>query len=61
MSTDLTPIFPAISPQSDALSKDLKRRCFKFVGSTVIYAHMQAAGWINDHLITCFRHKALGG
>lgn len=47
---------PATSPQSDALSQDLKRRGFKFVGSTIIYAHMQAVGMINDHVISCFRH-----
>lgn len=50
---------PATSPESDALSKDLKKRGFKFVGSTVIYAHMQAAGLVNDHVVTCFRHKAV--
>ena len=49
---------PATSKQSDALSKDLKQRGFKFVGSTIIYAHMQAVGMVNDHLVTCFRHKA---
>ncbi len=48
----------ATSPESDAFSKDLKKRGFKFVGSTVIYAHMQAVGMINDHTIKCFRHKA---
>ncbi len=48
---------PATTPQSDALSKDLKRRGFKFVGSTIMYAHMQAVGLVNDHLVTCFRHK----
>jgi len=47
---------PATSPESDALSKDLKKRGFKFVGSTIIYAHMQAVGLVNDHLITCFRY-----
>jgi DNA-3-methyladenine glycosylase I len=47
----------ATSPESDAFSKDLKKRGFKFVGSTVIYAHMQAVGMVNDHLTTCFRHK----
>jgi DNA-3-methyladenine glycosylase I len=55
---------PATSPASDALSKDLKSRGFKFVGSTIIYAHMQATGLINDHLVECFRHaecKALVG
>jgi len=50
---------PATSPESDALSKDLKKRGFKFVGSTIIYAHMQAIGLVNDHLITCFRHGEL--
>lgn len=45
------------SPESDALSKDLIRRGFKFVGSTVIYAHMQACGLVNDHLIDCWRYK----
>ena len=49
---------PATSKQSDALSKDLKQRGFKFVGSTIVYAHMQAVGMVNDHLVTCFRHKA---
>jgi DNA-3-methyladenine glycosylase I len=47
---------PATSPESDALSQDLKRRGFKFVGSTVMYAHLQAAGLVNDHLVSCFRH-----
>jgi DNA-3-methyladenine glycosylase I len=47
------------SKESDALSKDLKQRGFKFVGSTIIYAHMQAVGMVNDHLMTCFRHKAV--
>lgn len=48
---------PATSPESDALSKDLKQRGFKFVGSTIMYAHMQAVGMVNDHLVRCFRHK----
>jgi DNA-3-methyladenine glycosylase I len=48
---------PATSPESDAFSKDLKKRGFKFVGSTIMYAHMQATGMVNDHLVTCFRHK----
>ena len=48
---------PATSPESDALSKDLKQRGFRFVGSTIIYAHMQATGMVNDHLTTCFRNK----
>jgi len=45
---------PATSPESDALSKDLKKRGFKFVGSTIIYAHMQATGLVNDHTVDCF-------
>ena len=49
---------PATSPESDALSKDLKKRGFKFVGSTIVYAHMQATGLVNDHVTRCFRHKA---
>ncbi len=48
---------PATSPESDALSKDLKKRGFKFVGSTIMYAHMQACGLVNDHLQSCFRYK----
>lgn len=48
---------PATSPESDALSKDLKKRGFKFVGSTIMYAHMQACGLVNDHLVSCFRYK----
>lgn len=47
---------PSTSEASDALSKDLKKRGFKFVGSTVIYAHMQATGMVNDHLESCFRY-----
>jgi DNA-3-methyladenine glycosylase I len=50
---------PATSPESDAFSKDLKSRGFTFVGSTVIYAHMQAVGMVNDHLIDCFRYKEI--
>lgn len=50
---------PARTPVSDALSKDLLKRGFKFVGSTICYAHMQAVGMVNDHLMTCFRHKEL--
>jgi len=49
---------PATSAESDALSKDLKKRGFKFVGSTIVYAHMQATGMVNDHLVGCFRHRA---
>ncbi len=47
---------PATSPVSDALSRDLKARGFRFVGSTIMYAHMQATGLVNDHLVGCFRH-----
>lgn len=47
---------PAFTPQSDAMSKDLKKRGFKFVGSTICYAYMQATGMVNDHLVSCFRH-----
>ncbi|HLZ16995.1 MAG TPA: DNA-3-methyladenine glycosylase I [Cyclobacteriaceae bacterium] len=50
---------PATTKESDALSKDLIKRGFKFVGSTVIYAHMQACGLVNDHLKECFRYKAV--
>ena len=52
---------PATSPESDAWSKDLKQRGFKFVGSTIVYAHMQAVGMVNDHLTTCFRHAECVG
>jgi len=48
---------PATTKESDALSKDLIKRGFKFVGSTVIYAHMQACGLVNDHFVDCFRYK----
>jgi DNA-3-methyladenine glycosylase I len=48
---------PTTTLESDALSKDLKKRGFTFVGSTIIYAHMQAIGMVNDHVIDCFRHK----
>ena len=50
---------PARTPLSDALSKDLIQRGFKFVGTTICYAKMQAVGMVNDHLVTCFRHKEL--
>lgn len=50
---------PATTEESDRLSKDLKKRGFTFVGSTIVYAHMQAVGMVNDHLITCFRHRPL--
>jgi len=48
---------PASSPESDAMSKDLKRRGFRFVGTTICYAFMQATGMVNDHLVTCFRYR----
>ncbi|NLT68701.1 MAG: DNA-3-methyladenine glycosylase I [Acidobacteria bacterium] len=47
---------PATSPESDRFSRDLKRRGFKFVGSTIVYAHMQATGMVNDHLVSCYRY-----
>jgi len=50
---------PATSAESDAMSKDLKKRGFTFVGSTICYAYMQAAGMINDHVVGCFRHPEL--
>jgi len=50
---------PATSAESDALSNDLKKRGFKFVGSTIVYAHMQAVGMVNDHIMSCFRYRAL--
>jgi DNA-3-methyladenine glycosylase I len=50
---------PATSPESDEFSKDLKRRGFSFVGSTIIYAHMQAVGMVNDHLVDCFRYRQI--
>lgn len=50
---------PARTPESDAMSKDLKRRGFKFVGSTICHAFMQAVGMVNDHLVECFRHGEL--
>ncbi len=49
----------AQSAESDALSKDLKSRGFTFVGSTIIYAHMQAVGMVNDHVVDCFRHRVI--
>jgi DNA-3-methyladenine glycosylase I len=48
---------PATSKESDAMSRDMKKRGFKFVGSTIMYAHMQATGMVNDHVVSCFRHK----
>ena len=50
---------PAKTPLSDKISADLKARGFKFVGSTVVYSHMQATGMVNDHLVTCFRYREL--
>jgi len=50
---------PAATPESEAMSKDLIRRGFRFVGPTICYAHMQATGMVNDHLVSCFRHREL--
>jgi DNA-3-methyladenine glycosylase I len=52
---------PATTPEAEALSKDLRRRGFRFVGPTVCYAFMQAVGLVNDHVVGCFRHAQLGG
>jgi DNA-3-methyladenine glycosylase I len=52
---------PARTAESDAMSKDLRRRGFNFVGSTICYAYMQAVGMVNDHLVGCFRHGPLSG
>jgi DNA-3-methyladenine glycosylase I len=52
---------PARTPESDAMSRDLKRRGFSFVGSTICYAFMQAVGMVNDHVVDCFRHAQIGG
>ena len=52
---------PAKTTESDAMSRDLKRRRFNFVGSTICYAFMQAIGMVNDHTIDCFRYSELGG
>ncbi len=52
---------PAKTSEADTMSKDLKRRGFKFVGSTICYAFMQAVGMVNDHLVDCFRHDELSG
>lgn len=51
---------PSSSPESDAMSKDLKKRGFKFVGPTICYAFMQAVGMVNDHVVDCFRYRELG-
>ena len=48
---------PVSSPLSDALAKDMKQRGFRFLGSTILYAHLQATGLVNDHLVSCFRHE----
>jgi DNA-3-methyladenine glycosylase I len=48
---------PAVTPEAEALAKDLKKRGFKFLGATVVYAHMQATGMVNDHCVDCFRYK----
>ena len=50
---------PARTPESDTLSKELKRRGFRFVGTTICYAYMQAVGMVNDHLVSCYRHSQL--
>jgi len=57
---DLSEI-PARTALSDAISKDLQKRGFKFVGSTIVYAHMQATGMVNDHTVDCFRYRELAG
>jgi DNA-3-methyladenine glycosylase I len=54
-----TQTLPARTEQSDAMSKDLQKRGFKFVGSTICYAFMQATGMVNDHLVDCFRYREL--
>jgi DNA-3-methyladenine glycosylase I len=50
---------PARTPESDTMSRDLKKRGFRFVGSTICYALMQAAGLVNDHLVSCYRHAEI--
>jgi DNA-3-methyladenine glycosylase I len=50
---------PANTPLSDTISADLKKRGFKFVGSTIVYAHMQATGMVNDHIVSCYRHAEI--
>lgn len=52
---------PATTPLSDTISKDLKKRGFTFVGPTIVYAHMQATGMVNDHVVACFRHDQVRG
>ena len=56
---EYTQEIPATSPESDNMSTDLKKRGFKFTGSTICYAFMQATGMVNDHLVECFRYKEL--
>lgn len=51
---------PAVTPLSETISKDLKQRGFRFVGPTIVYAHMQATGMVNDHLVDCFRYNEVG-
>ena len=53
-------LLPARTPESDAMSKDLQKRGFTFVGSTICYAFMQAVGMVNDHVVDCFRYSQLG-
>ena len=57
---ELAADIPAVSPESDALSRDLRRRGFRFVGPTICYAFMQSAGLVNDHLLSCFRYAEVG-
>jgi DNA-3-methyladenine glycosylase I len=52
---------PAVTPEAEAMSRDLKARGFRFVGPTICYAHMQATGMVNDHLVSCFRHGQVSG
>ncbi len=52
---------PAKTPESDCLSKDMKKRGFRFVGSTICYAFMQASGMVNDHVVSCFRNRIVSG
>lgn len=52
---------PAATAESDRMSKEMRKRGFRFVGSTICYAHMQASGMVNDHLLSCFRHAECGG
>ncbi len=51
---------PAVTPEAEKLSRDLKARGFRFVGPTICYAHMQATGMVNDHLVSCFRYREVG-